>query len=115
MLYLKQTMFPGFIFAAILCLQFKLHAMLNTLSIYITTCRNICTMLNMAIFCSTSMSFFLFILQIYFLSGFDMVPVAPIINGINFVFVFLLRCIVIVMSFYFKIFLGFFLDHISVS
>jgi hypothetical protein len=36
----------------------------------------------------------------YFLNDFEMVPVAPIITGITFVFTFHMRCISIVMSLY---------------
>ena len=40
----------------------------------------------------------------YFLNAFEMVPVAPIITGITFVFTFHMRCISIVRSLYFIIF-----------
>jgi hypothetical protein len=40
----------------------------------------------------------------YFLNDFEMVPVAPIITGITFVFTFHMRCISIVRSLYFRIF-----------
>jgi hypothetical protein len=40
----------------------------------------------------------------YFLSDFEMVPVAPIITGITSVFTFHMRCISIVRSLYFRIF-----------
>ena len=39
----------------------------------------------------------------YFLNVFEIVPVAPIITGITFVFTFYMRCISIVRSLYFKI------------
>jgi hypothetical protein len=45
----------------------------------------------------------------YFLNGFEMVPVAPIITGITFVFTFLMSCIAIVRSLYFRIFSASFL------
>jgi len=45
----------------------------------------------------------------YFLNDFEMVPVAPIITGITFVFTFYMRCISIVRSLYFKIFSASFL------
>jgi hypothetical protein len=51
----------------------------------------------------------------YFLNDFEMVPVAPIITGITFVFTFHMRCISIVRSFYFKKFSASFFNHISVS
>jgi len=40
----------------------------------------------------------------YFLNDFQIVPVAPIITGITFVFTFHMRCISIVRSLYFTIF-----------
>jgi hypothetical protein len=40
----------------------------------------------------------------YFLNDFEMVPVAPIITGITFIFTFHMRCIYIVRSSYFRIF-----------
>jgi hypothetical protein len=43
-----------------------------------------------------------------------MVPVAPIITGIAFVFTFHMRCISIVSSLYFRIFSASFFNHISV-
>jgi hypothetical protein len=41
----------------------------------------------------------------YFLNDFEMVPVAPIITGITFVFTFRMRCISILRSLYFKLLL----------
>jgi hypothetical protein len=40
----------------------------------------------------------------YFLNDFEMVPVAPIITGVNFIFTFHMRCISIVRSLHFIIF-----------
>ena len=45
----------------------------------------------------------------HFLNDFEIVPVAPIITGITFVFTFHMRCISIVRSFYFRIFSASFL------
>jgi hypothetical protein len=39
----------------------------------------------------------------YFLNDLEMVPVAPTITGITFVFTFHMRCISVVRSLYFKI------------
>ena len=39
----------------------------------------------------------------YFLNDFEIVPVAPMITGITFVFTFHMRCISIVRSLYFRI------------
>jgi hypothetical protein len=51
----------------------------------------------------------------YFLNDFEMVPVAPIITRITFVFTSHMRCSSIVRSLYFKIFSASFFYHISVS
>jgi len=48
-------------------------------------------------------------LLMYFLNNFKIVPVDPIITGINFVFTFHMRCISIVRSLYCRIFLASFL------
>ena len=45
----------------------------------------------------------------YFLNEFEIVPVAPLITGITFVFTFHMRCISIVRSLYFRIFSASFL------
>ena len=58
----------------------------------------------MAVFCSSLTSWFPGMLLTYFLNYFEMVPVAPIITGITFVFTFYMRCISIVRSLYFRIF-----------
>jgi hypothetical protein len=47
----------------------------------------------------------------YLLNDFEMVPVAPIITGVIFVFTFHMHCISIVL----QNLLGFFFKHISVS
>ena len=44
-----------------------------------------------------------------FLNDFEIVPVAPVITGITFVFTFFMRCISIVRSLYFRIFSASFL------
>jgi len=49
----------------------------------------------------------------YFLNYFQMVPVAPIITGIAFIFEFHLRCVSIVMCLYFNIFAAFFTTFVS--
>ena len=45
----------------------------------------------------------------YFLNDFEIVPVAPVITGITFVFTFHMRCISVVRSLYFKIYSASFL------
>jgi hypothetical protein len=52
----------------------------------------------MAVFCSFLTLWFPGMLLTYFLNDFEMVPVAPVITGIIFVFTFYMRCISIVRS-----------------
>jgi len=63
-----------------------------------------CAVPNMAVFCSSLTSRFPGMLLTYFLNDFEIVPVAPIITGITFVFTFHMRCISVVRSIYFTIF-----------
>ena len=51
---------------------------------YISTFCSMCAVPNMAVFCSSLISCFTDLLLKYCLSGFEMVPVAPIITGITF-------------------------------
>ena len=94
--------------AAILYLLFMVHItlfiMLNLLHFYISTFHSVCAVPNMAVFCSSLISCFPGMLLRYFLNDFEMVPVAPIITGITFVFTFHMRCISTLMSLYFRIF-----------
>ena len=94
--------------AAILLFLFmvliSLLAVLNPLYFYISTFRNMCAVPNMAVFCSSLTSCFPGMLLTYFLNVFEIVPVAPIITGITFVFTFHMRCISIVRSSHFKTF-----------
>jgi len=94
--------------AAILLLLFmvliSLVPVLNLLYFYISTCCSICAVPNMAVFCSSLTSCFPDMLLTYFLSDFEIVPVAPIITDITFVYTFHMRCISIVRSLYFRIF-----------
>jgi hypothetical protein len=53
---------------------------------YISTFRSMCSVPNMAVFCSSLTSWFPGIVLKYFLNDFEMVPVAPIITGITLVF-----------------------------
>jgi len=62
-----------------------------------------CAVSNMAVFFSSLISCFPGMLLRYCLSNFEMVPVAPEIAGITSVFIFHMRCISVVRSFYFKI------------
>ena len=78
--------------AAILLLLFmvliSLVSVLNLLYFYISTFRSMCAVPNMTVFCSSLTSCFPGMLLTYFLNDFDIVPVAPIITGITFVFTF---------------------------
>ena len=88
--------------AAILLLLFmvlvSLVPVLNILYFYISNFRSVCAVPNMAVFCSSLTSWFPGMLLTYFLNDFEIVPVAPIIIGIAFVFTFHMRYISIVRS-----------------
>ena len=85
--------------AAILLLLFmvliSLVSVLNLLYYYISTFRTVCAVPNMAVFCSSFTSCFPGMLLTYFLNNFEIVPVAPIITAITFVFTLHKRCILI--------------------
>ena len=98
--------------AAILLLLFtvliSLVSVLNLLYFYISTFRSMCAVPNMAVFCSSFTSCFPGMLLTYFLNDFEIVPVAPIITGITFVFTFhmpglLLLLLLLWMLIYFQI------------
>ena len=76
--------------AAILLLLFmvliSLVSVLNLLYFYISTFRSMCAVPIMAVLCSSLTSWFPGMLLTYFLNGFEIVPVAPIITGIAFVY-----------------------------
>ena len=76
---------------------------------YVSTFRNLCAVPFMIVFCKSLTSWYPDMLSTYFLNDFEMVPVAPIITVITYAFTFHMRCISIVMSFYFKIFSATFL------
>ena len=86
--------------AAILLLLFlvliSLVSLLSLLNFYISTFRSMCAVSNMAVFWSSLTSCFPGMLLVYFLNDFEIVPVAPIITGITFVFTFHMSCISIV-------------------
>ena len=92
--------------AAILMLLFmvlrSLVPALTPLYLYVSTFRSMCGVPNMAVLCSSLTSWFPGVLLTYFLNDFEMVPVAPIITGITFVFKFHMRCISVVGSLYFR-------------
>ena len=64
----------------------SLVSVLNLLYFYISSFRSMCAVPNMAVFWSSLTSRFLGMLLMYFLNDFQIVPVAPIITGIAFVF-----------------------------
>jgi hypothetical protein len=82
---------------------------LALLYFYVSTFRSMCAVPNMAVFCSSFISWFPRMLLMYFINDFEMVPVAPVITGITLVYAFHMRCISIVRSLYFKIFSASFL------
>jgi len=91
------------------CYYSCLVSVLNLLYFYISTFRSMCAVPNMAVFCSSLTSCFPDMLLTCFLNYFEIVPVAPIITGITFVFTFHMRCISVVRSLYFRIFSASFL------
>jgi len=109
-IYIPETNYvPGeYSVAAILLLLFmvltSLVSMLKLWYFYTSTSRSMCAVPNMAVFCSSLTSYFPGMLLTYFLNYYEIVPVAPIISGITFVFTFHMRCISIVRSLYFRIF-----------
>jgi len=64
---------------------------LTPLHLYVSTFQSTCAVPNMAVFRSSLTSWFPGMLLTYFLNDSEMVPVAPIITGINFVFTFHIR------------------------
>ena len=91
--------------AAILLLLFmvliSLVSVLNLLYFYISTFRTMYAVPNMAVFCSFLTSWSPGMLLTYFLNDFEIVPVAPIITGVTFVFTFHMRCVSIVRYYYY--------------
>ena len=83
--------------------------MINVLYFYISPLWSMCALPNMAVFCSSLISWIPVMLLRYFLNDFEVVPVAPIITGITFVFTFHTDCISIVRCLHFRIFSASFL------
>ena len=83
--------------------------MKNVLYFYISTFKSMYAVPNMVVFVSSFVSCFSVILLRYCLSDFEMVPVAPIITGINFAFIFHMCFISIIRYLYFRKFSDFFL------
>ena len=87
----------------------SLVSVLNLLYFYVSTFRSMCAVPNMSVFCSLLTSWFPGMLLTYFLKDSEIVPVAPIITGVTFVFTCHMRWISIVKSLYFRIFSAYFL------
>ena len=81
-----------------------LFPMFNALYIYISTSRSTCAVSSKAVCCSSLMSCFTCMVLRCVLNDFEMVPVAPIVTGYQFVLIFHIRCICNVSSLCFKIF-----------
>jgi len=75
-----------------------LFPMTNILYIYISTLWSICTMPRMAVFCSPLISSFPDKSLRYLMNDVEMVPVAPVITVITYVFTFYIQCISTAMS-----------------
>ena len=112
-IFLRQTVPREYSVAAILLLLFmvliSLVPVLNLLYFYISTFQSMCVVPNMAVLYSSLTSCFPGMLLTYFLNDFEIVPLAPIVTGITFVFTFHMHCISIVRSLYFRIFSAYFL------
>ena len=107
--YIPREYSVAAILLLLLLVLISLVSVLNLLYFYISTLRSMCAVPNMAVFCSSLTSCFPGMLLTYFFNDFEIVPVAPIITGITFVFTFHTRCISIVRSLYFRIFSACFL------
>jgi hypothetical protein len=92
--YIPETMYVPreYSVAAVPLLLFMVHTslapVLNLLHFYISTFWSMCAVPNMAVYYSSLTSWIPSTLLRYFLNDFEMVPVAPIITGITFVFTF---------------------------
>ena len=69
---------------------------LTPLYLYVSTFRSMCAVPSMAVFCSSLTSWFPGMLLTYFLNDFEMVPVAPIITGITFVYIIIIIIVIII-------------------
>jgi hypothetical protein len=84
--HMKHIILLGYSVAALLQLQFLAHVMsfpmLNISHVCISTFPLTSAVSSIAVFCSFFISCFPGMLLRYYLSDFDMVPVAPVITGI---------------------------------
>ena len=94
--YVPRAYSVAAILLLLLMVLIALVPVLNLLYFFISTFRSMCAVPNMAVFCSSLTSCVPGMLLTYFLDDFEIVPVAPIITGINFVFTFHMRFIIII-------------------
>ena len=119
LIFLRQTKPREYSVAVVLLLLFmvliSLVSVLNLLYFYISTFRSMCAVPKMAVFCSSLTSCFpgISCYFTYFLNDFEIVPFAPIISSIAFVFTFHMRCISIVKSLYYYYYYYYYDRHIT--
>ena len=98
-MYTKQNVFLGYMMLQLLCgyntymLHVMFFPMFNVLYIYISTSLSKCTVLSMAVFCSSLMSCFPGMRIRHFLNDSEMVPLAHTTAGVSVVVTFHMRCI----------------------
>ena len=109
--YIPETNHVSMVYsvAAVLYLQFVLHVMLfrpwNMFYTFTLALSAVCVQCTIwPCFCSSLISCFPGMLLRYFLSDFEMVPVAPVITDITFASTFHMRWISVVRFLHFKIF-----------
>jgi hypothetical protein len=119
-MYLKQTMFLGYIMLQLFCIYslcymwcYLAHETCSLL-LHQHFLQSLCSA-QYGCFCSSLNLCFHGLLLRYCRSDFEMVPVAPIITDIAFSFTFHMRWISVMWFLHFLYLLSFFLDHISVS
>jgi len=78
-----------------------LYPMFIGVYFYVSTFLNICAVSNMAVFCNSMILCFRTIFHRYFLNDFEIVPYAPVLTGITFIFTFHMGQISVVRCFIF--------------
>ena len=95
-IYLGQTMFLVYVVLQLFCVYslwymwWMLFKMLNVLNVYISAFLSLCAVPNITVFCTSLISCFPFLTN--FLNDFEMVSVAPVINGVTYIFTFHTSC-----------------------
>ena len=102
-MYLKQPVFVVCVLLQLFC-SYDIWHRLNVLHYYVSTSRNVCVQCPIWLFCSSLTSCLPGMWLRYFLNDTQIVPIAPVVTGITFVFAFYMLCISIVRSLYFRIF-----------